>query len=138
MAAAPAVSDALRLAEQGATVLLATASPEGEPHLTAVSSLEEVEAPVLQATGWFCPRAVANVDRNPRVALLVLDAGADGFQLTGEVVSAEQLAMLDGYDPGLEGAEPLPQVQWSFRVVVEEVLAHADRAHADTPVEARK
>ena len=138
MAAAPDLAGPLRIARQRGTILLATASSEGMPHLTAVASLEEVGPSTLQATGWFCPRAVANVDRNPRVALLVLDAGGDGFQLAGKVVSAEQLAMLDGYDPELEGAEPVPQVQWSFQVAIGEVLAYSDRAHADAPVEAGK
>ena len=89
---------------------------------------------MVEATAWFCPQTVANVANNPNLSLVILSAEGSGYQMVGEVQSVGEVAVLDGWDPALEGREPVPQVQRVFRIVVAEVLSFADEAHTDAPM----
>ncbi|MDW7710573.1 MAG: pyridoxamine 5'-phosphate oxidase family protein [Deferrisomatales bacterium] len=114
---------------EGKTAYLATADEGGVPHL-AVGEVEGQASGGVLFRGWLCPRTLANLDANRRVALAV-GLGPDGVQLVGTVEEKSVDAVLDGY--GL-ASEDVPQVRYRLVVRPAEALRMTDRAHTDRPL----
>ncbi len=126
------ITKAMELAEQGGRVMVATADADGEPHLATAGKVARRGANTVALDEWFCPRTMQNVAVNPRVSVVVWDPrNGDGMQLVGRVAEVEDLAVMNGYDPRVEPAEPLPQVQRELRVRVDEVLHFSRGPHSD-------
>lgn len=116
--------------------LIATADQHGTPHIAGARRAAVVAGTGFTVTEWFCPGTMANLRVNPRLAVVAWDRGYDsGYQAIGEAVEIEELAMLDGFEPGLAEANPVPQVERRILVKVEAVLAFKQQPHSDLPGE---
>ncbi len=113
---------------------VASADPEGEPHLGAGRGLEVPDASHLVFEAWFCRKTLANVGQNPQVAIAIMDPESEaGYQLRGIVEKVSDVAMLNGYAPRLE--EPgMPQVQSRMVVRIEQIMEFSHGAHTDNPL----
>ena len=117
------------------TIYVATADKRGTPHMAAVQGLTLVDDERVSFTSWFCPRTVANVTESLHVALAAWDpAQNQGYQLLGTIEKVEDVAILDGYAPGLEKPGEIPQVQRRLFVRVDRVLDFRCGPHSDAPV----
>ncbi len=75
-------------------ILVATDDTEGLPHVAAAAQMDVKSEDEVEVSEWFCPGTVANVEANPRVAILVWDAKRDnGYQLLGTVEKVEEGAI---------------------------------------------
>ncbi len=123
------------LARKIGHVFIATASPDGHPHVAAAESVRVLTDKRLAVSGWFCPVTESNLDHNPHVALVVWDRTFDtGFQVIGERQREHDIAMLDGYAPGLEETESYPQVERELILRVVSVLEFHHAQHTDQEV----
>lgn len=127
-----AVQDAVELAGRGARILVATASADGVPHLAAAGAVKAGAGGALEITAWYCPGTLENLERNPRLSLTVWDPREDrGHQIVGELVRIDTLAVLDGYAPGLERFDSLPQVERTIVMRPQRVLVFTHAPHSD-------
>jgi hypothetical protein len=63
---------------------------------------------------------------------VVWDTKTDtGFQLLGRTEAMEELGILDGYVPEIEGKSPLPQIQRQLLVRVSKVIDFKHAPHSD-------
>ena len=128
------IKQVVDLAARQSHVWLATVGADGRPHMTTAGNifLEEGDRIVLRE--WFCPTTVTNAKANPAASIVVWPGGEeDGFQLLGQIEGLREHAVLDGYDPVVEGKASLPQVQREMIVRIEEVLCFRHGPHSDTP-----
>lgn len=120
--------------EKAGLAYVASADEAGFPHLAAGRDLQVPDSRHVAFEAWFCHVTLHNVAHNPRVAIAVTDpATGDGYQLLGVVEQAEDVAILDGFAPGLE--EPgMPQFETRLVVRVEQVMAFSAGVHSDRPL----
>jgi hypothetical protein len=124
---------AVALAQRLQHVFIATTDGKGLPHLAAAGKLALTPEGRVAVAAWFCPTTVANLQRNRRVALVVWEPKEDiGYQLLGETEKVEEIAMMDGYAPGIESKFPLPQVERQLLVRVDKIIDFKHAPHSDT------
>ena len=112
-------------------LFVATADADGMPHLAAARDLALARSDEVSVIEWFCPRTLANLQANPRIAIVVWNATENsGFQLVGRVQNMVELGIIDGYAPAAEPI-PLPQVERMLLVKVESVLRFLQAPHSD-------
>jgi len=86
----------------------------------------------VAVAAWFCPMTVANLQKNRRVSLVIWDPKVDvGYQLLGETEKVEEIAMMNGYSPGVELHSPLPQVERQLLVRVDKIIDFKHAPHSD-------
>ena len=126
------LKQALALAETAKTVLVATAGGDGRPHVAVAGKIDARPDGRIAVSEWFCPGTVSNLEKNPRISLVLWNPVVDtGYQLSGEVEQVEELALLDGYLPEGEGARPVPQTQRRLTVRVTGIFAFSRAPHTD-------
>jgi general stress protein 26 len=126
------LKQALALADRAQTVLVATADGSGRPHLVAAGKIEALPDGRVAVSEWFCLGTVSNLEKNPRVSLVLWDPARDvGHQLMGEVEQVEESAFLNGYLPQGEGARPVPHTRRTLTVRVTGILAFSRAPHTD-------
>jgi predicted pyridoxine 5'-phosphate oxidase superfamily flavin-nucleotide-binding protein len=127
-----ALEKAVSMAQSIPYVFVATASAKGLPHMASAAKLTYASAGRVVLAEWFCPRTIANLAENRRVALVVWDSATDsGFQLLGEVEDVKDLSFVDGYTPDEEDKPRLPTVERELHVHVDSVLAFSHGPHSD-------
>ena len=127
------LNQAVALAQKLQHVFVATTDGKGLPHLAAAGNLAHAPAGRVAVAAWFCPTTVANLQRNRRVALVVWEPKEDmGYQLLGEAEKVEEIAMMNGYAPGVESESPLPQVERQLLVRVDKIIDFKHAPHSDT------
>ena len=114
--------------------IVATVAADDHPHLALGSHIRALDGDHLVFENWFCETTLRNVDHNPRVAVAVMksDSGT-GYQFVGTVVHGFDVAILDGYRPGVEPPGE-PQTLTRFVVRVDEILAFCSGIHTDLPL----
>jgi hypothetical protein len=119
------------LAQKIGHVLVATADSKGVPHIAPAERMTLVpEEQKVSVEAWFCPGTVANLQANRRIALVAWDPGTDkGYQIVGRTEGVEDVALLDGYVPGLESM--LPQEKKRLYIRVDKVMAFRHAPHTD-------
>ncbi len=123
---------AVQLADSVGSIFVATAGPDGMPHMAAANKLLIDPDGNVLVVEWFCPGTVMNLRENRRVALVIWDAAGDnGYQLLGEVTQVDELAVLDGYDPAAETSYPPPQVERQLIVRVDKIIRFSQAPHSD-------
>lgn len=126
------IDSAIRLAGKLEHIFVATADSGGIPHVAAAGELSAVSGDRVAVSSWFCPGTLANLQNNKQIALVVWDPANDhGFQLLGVVEQIEEVAMLNGFAPELEGPAPIPQVERRLQVRVNKVIAFSHAPHSD-------
>ena len=126
------LKQALALAATVKTVRVATANADGRPHVAVAGKIEALPGGRVAVSEWFCPGTVSNLERNPRIALVLWDPAEDaGYQLIGEVEEVEESAFLNGYLPEGEGARPVPQTRRRLTVRVTGIFAFSRAPHTD-------
>jgi general stress protein 26 len=126
------LKQALALAATVKTVLVATAHTDGSPHVAVAGRIEALPRGRVAVSEWFCPGTVSNLERNPRISLVLWDPAEDaGYQLTGQVEEVEESAFLNGYLPEGEGARPVPQTRRRLTVRVTGIFAFSRAPHTD-------
>jgi len=126
------LKQALALAETVKTVLVATADAEGRPHVAVAGKIEALPDGRVAVSEWFCPGTVSNLEKSPRISLVVWNPVVDtGYQLSGEVEEVEESAFLNGYLPEGEGARPVPQTRRRLTVRVTGIFAFSRAPHTD-------
>jgi len=126
------LKQALALAETVKTVLVATAHADGRPHVAVAGKIDPLPDGRVTVSEWFCPGTVSNLERNPRISLVLWDPAEDaGYQLIGEVEEVEESAFLNGYLPEGEGARPVPQTRRRLTVRVTGIFAFSRAPHTD-------
>ncbi len=127
------LAEAVEIATKAGYVVIATADPDGMPHITAAGRIELEGDRMVAITEWFCPGTVANLRENAGVAVVAWHKASDtGFQLLGRLETVKEVAVLDGYAPGLEGEPPLPQVERRLLIHVDRVMDFRLGPHSDT------
>ena len=114
--------------------IVATVTADGSPHLAIGTDIRALDGDHLVFENWFCQTTLRNVEHNPRVAVAVMkpDSGT-GYQFVGTVAHGLDVAILDGYLPGVE-APGEPQTLTRFVVRVDEILAFCSGIHTDLPL----
>jgi uncharacterized protein len=126
------LKQALALAETVKTLLVATADGDGRPHLAAAGKIEALPDGRVAVSEWFCPGTVSNLEKNPRISLVLWDPVGDaGYQLMGQVEEVEESAFLNGYLPEGEGARPVPQTRRKLTIRVIGIFAFSRAPHTD-------
>jgi uncharacterized protein len=120
------------LAQKTGHVFIATADTSGQPHIAAAGGLQVAAQRNLAVTGWFCAETEANLDVNPRVALVVWDREFDhGYQVIGWREQEQDIAMLDGFAPEEESDRYLPQVERELLLRADFVYEFRHTLHTD-------
>ncbi|MCF8143310.1 MAG: pyridoxamine 5'-phosphate oxidase family protein [Deltaproteobacteria bacterium] len=126
------LSKAVELANRLGHVFVATADAEGLPHVAAAGSLELISPDQVSVSSWFCPTTTDNIERNPRIALVIWDRENDvGYQLLGKTSLPRDTAIMDGFSPELEQKGAIPQVEWRLLVHVNNIIAFSHAPHSD-------
>ena len=126
------LNQAAALAQKLRHVFVATADGKGLPHMAAAGKLALTPEGRVAVTAWFCPMTVANLQKNRRVSLVVWDPQSDlGYQLLGQAEKVEEIAMMNGYAPGVESRHPLPQVERQLWVRVDKIIDFKHAPHSD-------
>jgi len=130
---------AVDLAAETGTVFVATADDKAMPHIAGAGKIELIEKDCLAVTEWFCPRTVDNLQKNRKVSIVVWDKSSDaGFQLLGQLQKIEDMRVLDGYVPALEGRPPLPQIEKRLIVRIDKISDFKLGPHSDAEEEINK
>ncbi|MFB3890554.1 MAG: pyridoxamine 5'-phosphate oxidase family protein [Phycisphaerae bacterium] len=125
-----ALDKALSLAARVGHVLIATAGPDGSPHLATARRFEAAGDGLVAVREWFCPGTVENLQANSRISIVAWDPASDeGYQVLGRVEHVDDCAIMDGYAPG---APSVPQVQKRLIIRPRRVLAFSQAPHSDT------
>jgi uncharacterized protein len=125
------IAEAVKMGTQTGHVLIATADWAGIPHI-AVAGRIALEGDSVVVTEWFCPGTVANLRPNVGVSIVAWDKASDtGYQLIGRLQTSSDVAVLNGYAPGLDGERPLPQVERRLVIRVERVMDFRFGPHSD-------
>jgi len=126
------LKQALALAATGKTVLVATADADGFPHVAVAGKTHMLADGRVAVSEWFCPGTVSNLEKNPRISLVVWDPVSDtGYQLSGEVEQVEELAFLNGYLPEEKRARAVPQTERRLTIRVTTVIPFSRAPHTD-------
>lgn len=130
---ADALKKAVNLAKRIGHAFIATADAMGLPHVAAARKMGLApDDKQIVVEEWFCPGTVANLAANRRVAIVVWDAVSDvGYQLLGETIKIEDLAIMDGYVPDSRSNASLPQVERRLIVRVDKVIHFSSAPHTD-------
>lgn len=129
------LNQAMEMAKRMGYVFLATADSMATPHMSIVQPISLDNQDRLKLMGWICQYTLNNLEENPKVAVIIWDAVKDtGFQLVGTMENMQQVAMLDGYAPGLEEKKHFPQIEWEILVRVEHILNFQKVPHIDVEV----
>ncbi len=121
---------AIELAEKTGHLLVATADPQGLPHVGVARKLCKCGSDHLAVRAWFCPGTVRNAERSCKVSLVIWDRQSDeGYQLLGDIEGVEKLGILDGYVG--EQAPSTPQVERQLTVHVCEIMRFSHAPHTD-------
>ncbi len=123
---------AVGLAQRLQHVFVATTDGKGLPHMAAAGKLALTPEGRVAVAAWFCPTIVANLQKNRRVSLVIWDPKVDhGYQLLGETEKVEDIAMMNGYAPGVDSQPPLPQVERQLLVRVDKIIDFKHAPHSD-------
>ncbi len=123
---------AVDLAAKTGFALVATADNKAIPHIAAAGKVELTEKNCLAVTEWFCPRTVGNLRKSRKISIVIWDKSSDtGFQLIGRLKKTEDMHVLDGYVPAIEGPSPLPQMEKRLTVRIERVSDFKLGPHSD-------
>jgi len=123
---------AVGLAQKLQHVFVATTDGKGLPHMAAAGKLALTPEGRVAVAAWFCPTTVANLQKNRRVSLVIWDPKVDnGYQLLGETEKVEDIAMMNGYAPGVDSQPPLPQVERQLLVRVDKIIDFKHAPHSD-------
>jgi hypothetical protein len=126
------LNQAIVLAQRLQHVFVATADGKGLPHMGAAGKLALTPEGRVAVAAWFCPMTLANLQKNRRVSLVIWDPKVDtGYQLLGETEKVEEIAIMDGYAPGVELHPPLPQVERRLLVRVDKIIDFKHAPHSD-------
>jgi predicted pyridoxine 5'-phosphate oxidase superfamily flavin-nucleotide-binding protein len=69
------LAQALALAADVGTILVATADAEGRPHMAVAGKIIGLAHRRVAVSEWFCPGTVGNLDKNPLISLVVWNPG---------------------------------------------------------------
>lgn len=128
------IEDVVRLAIDVGYVMVATVGIDGMPHIASASNLMQKDADHFLVREWFCPRTVLNLEQNKFISVVVWEADADiGYQLTGEVETIENLAIVDGYEETETDLSP-PQVERNLVIRLIQVVKFSQKPHSDMPL----
>lgn len=123
---------AVAMAKEVGHLFLATADAAGSPHIAVVKEIAPGPGDAVFLTMWPCQYTFANIENNPKVSLVVWHQARDtGYQLAGEVENIENVAVLNGYLPGLENKKHYPQEEIKVRVRITKVLNFQQAPHLD-------
>lgn len=126
-----AINRALEIANES-IVLVATSDEKGVPHIAAANSISKPDAGRVAVTDWFCPETVVNATVGRSIAIVVWDSVLDeGHQIIGRVAAVEELAIMNGYLPGEDEKNSLPQEERRLIIDVEKVMAFRQAPHSD-------
>jgi hypothetical protein len=113
----------------------ATADAAGSPHIAVVKDIEPGPGDSVLLTMWPCQYTFANLEKNPNVSLVIWQPEKDtGYQLCGKVEDIENVAVLNGYLPGLENKKHYPQEEIKVRVRIKKVLNFQQAPHLDVKI----
>ena len=126
---------AVTMAKGVGHLFLATADAAGSPHIAIVKDIEPGPGDSLALTMWPCQYTFANLEKNPNVSLVIWQPEKDtGYQLCGKVEDIENVAVLNGYLPGLENKKHYPQKEIRVRVRIKKVLNFQQAPHLDVKI----
>lgn len=126
------LAEAADLAARVGHVFVATASSSGRTHLAAARTIALTPENHVAVSDWFCPETLQNIRSNSFLSIVAWDPARDyGFQILGELEELKDVAMLDGYAPGLDKRPPLPQVERQLLVHVDKVVEFKIAPHSD-------
>jgi predicted pyridoxine 5'-phosphate oxidase superfamily flavin-nucleotide-binding protein len=124
---------AKEIASKDPVVYVATSDKEGTPHIAAARGLQVLDDESVAFEDWFCMQTLRNIEENPKIALSLLESGAEhGYQLIGTVVHSTITELLDGYLPSQEQRH-IPQAKHRLHIKVEKVLSLSTGPHSDGP-----
>jgi len=124
---------AVTLAKNVGHVFVATADATGLPHVAAAGKITLIpDEGRVAVEAWFCPGTVANLQANQHTALVIWDPNMDnGYQLLGETEKVEDIAIVNGYAPGLDDKSTLPQVERRLLIRVDKIIGFRRSPHTD-------
>src|SRR3989338_11406347 len=126
------IKRAVAMAKEVGHLFLATADAAGSPHLAVVKDIGAGPGGSVLLTMWPCQSTFANLAKNPNVSLVIWRPEKDtGYQLCGKVEYIENVAVLNGYLPGLENKKHYPQEEIKVRVRIQKVLNFQQAPHLD-------
>jgi hypothetical protein len=126
-----------KLVKKVRTVYIATADRTGTPHIAASEGLTFTEEGHILFKAWFCLKTVANLEKNRKLSLAVLDPKTqEGYQILGEIKRIEAGAMLDGYGPEREKDwAGYPQAEHQLLIHAKKISSLTSGPHSDEWIE---
>lgn len=121
------LEQALRLADRGKHMLLATVDETGTPRLTAVEECTPAGADRIAIRAWIDISGIQTLGVGSRLTLLLWEEQGHGYQLTGQLVRSQEAAVLDGLAE-IEQHVHFPQVERYLLVQVDSVEEFRFRA----------
>ncbi|MBI2869664.1 MAG: pyridoxamine 5'-phosphate oxidase family protein [Chloroflexi bacterium] len=126
------LENAAALAAELGHAFIATADDRGWPHLAAAGHAAFSEPGHIVLAEWFCPTTVANLQRNPRLAVIVWDPVSDtGYQFLGELEEIKETSLINGFVPDIERKGGILQAERRLLVHVDRVLEFRRASHND-------
>lgn len=114
--------------------IVASADVSGKPHLALGTGIKALDVNHLMLENWYCQATLRNLEENPRLAIAVMARDSKiGYQFIGNVIHGYDIAILDGYLPGVEQPGEL-QALTRIVVRVDEILAFCSGIHTDRPM----
>ncbi len=127
--------EAAILALKQGLVFLVTTDADGWPHLAVAGKAGLTPEKHLALEEWYCPRTMANMRANPRIAVVIWDPEADqGYQLLGEMEEVRDLGIVAGYNGGEEGDPTVPMVERQLIVHIDRAMVFRRGPHLDAEV----
>ncbi|MBI4335452.1 MAG: hypothetical protein HY589_02230 [Candidatus Omnitrophica bacterium] len=120
------------LAKEVKYFFLVTSNSQGQHHIACIKDFEILSQQSVAVKAWFCPVSMVNLEENRALALFMHNADMDsGYQLVGELLRADDIAVLDGYARKEEEARCFPQAQKRLVIQIDKVMEFTRAAHAD-------
>lgn len=113
-------------------VFIATTDASASPHIAVAGPLA-MQGELLGVSAWYCPQTLSNIEKNRQIAVAVWDKTADaGYQIIGQCEKIEDIAVMDGFFPQIEGQTVFPQVEKRLHVRIEKIYYFTQARHSDT------
>lgn len=129
------ITDEIRRFIEGISLaIVASSDVSGKPHLALGTGIKALDGKHLMIENWYCQTTLQNLDVNPRIAIAVMARDSKiGYQFIGNVAHGYDIAILNGYVPGVEHPDDL-QALTRIVVRVDKVLAFCSGLHTDRPL----
>jgi len=112
-------------------VYVGTASLKGVPHLVIEKGLEVLDDQHIAFTGWFCQKGIRNLGESPKIAIALMDADGEGYQLLGDIVELKETEISESLARSRPDGDDFPKHPHLLSIKIESITALKFGVHSD-------